>query len=140
MGFSGDWGAVLLAAVVRFHVQRVRALAPVSILAADLRERVVLVRERDRVASRQRAEAEPVGADIGAGVLDELDEFHPDRMASRILGMGDVLSLIERVESEMDQKKAEEAARKLEENRFDMNDLLEQFRQIKKMGSLKNLL
>ena len=72
--------------------------------------------------------------------LDELDEFHPDRMASRILGMGDVLSLIERGESEMDQKKAEEAARKLEENRFDMNDLLEQFRQIKKMGSLKSIL
>ena len=72
--------------------------------------------------------------------LDELDEFHPDRMASRILGMGDVLSLIERVESEMDQKKAEEAARKLEENRLDMNDLLEQFRQIKKMGSLKSIL
>ena len=72
--------------------------------------------------------------------LDELDEFHAARMASRILGMGDVLSLIERVESEMDQKKAEEAARKLEENRFDMNDLLEQFRQIKKMGSLKSIL
>ena len=78
---------------------------------------------------------------VGVGEkLDELDEFHPDRMASRILGMGDVLSLIERVESEMDQKKAEEAARKLEENRFDMNDLLGQFRQIKKMGSLKNIL
>ncbi len=78
---------------------------------------------------------------VGVGEkLDELDEFHPDRMASRILGMGDVLSLIERVESEMDQKKAEEAARKLEENRFDMNDLLEQFRQIKKMGSLKGIL
>ena len=78
---------------------------------------------------------------VGVGEkLDELDEFHPDRMASRILGMGDVLSLLERVESEMDQKKAEEAARKLEENRFDMNDLLEQFRQIKKMGSLKSIL
>ena len=78
---------------------------------------------------------------VGVGEkLDELDEFHPDRMASRILGLGDVLSLIERVESEMDQKKAEEAARKLEENRFDMNDLLEQFRQIKKMGSLKSIL
>ena len=78
---------------------------------------------------------------VGVGEkLDELDEFHPDRMASRILGMGDVLSLIERVESEMDQKKAEEAAKKLEENRFDMNDLLEQFRQIKKMGSLKSIL
>ena len=72
--------------------------------------------------------------------LDELDEFHPDRMASRILGMGDVLSLIEKVETEIDQEKAEEAARKLQENKFDMNDLLEQFQQIKKMGSLKKIL
>ena len=72
--------------------------------------------------------------------LDELDEFHPDRMASRILGMGDVLSLIEKVETEIDQEKAEEAARRLQENKFDMNDLLEQFQQIKKMGSLKNIL
>ena len=78
---------------------------------------------------------------VGIGEkLDELDEFHPDRMASRILGMGDVLSLIERVESEIDQKKAEEAARKLKENKFDMNDLLAQFQQIKKMGSLKSIL
>ena len=72
--------------------------------------------------------------------LDQLDEFHPDRMASRILGMGDVLSLIVKVEGELDEKKAEEAARKLAENKFDMNDLLEQFRQIKKMGSLKSIL
>lgn len=72
--------------------------------------------------------------------LEDLDEFHPDRMASRILGMGDVLSLIERVESEIDGKKAEEAAKKLQENKFDMNDLLDQFRQIKKMGPLKNVL
>ena len=72
--------------------------------------------------------------------LDQLDEFHPDRMATRILGMGDVLSLIEKVENEIDEKKAEEAARKLEENKFDMNDLLEQFQQIKKMGSLKSIL
>ena len=72
--------------------------------------------------------------------LDQLDEFHPDRMATRILGMGDVLSLIERVETEIDEKKAEEAARKLEQNKFDMNDLLEQFQQIKKMGSIKNIL
>ena len=78
---------------------------------------------------------------VGVGEkLDELDEFHPDRMASRILGMGDILSLIERVESEIDQKKAEEAARKLKENKFDMNDLLAQFQQIKKMGSLKSIL
>ena len=72
--------------------------------------------------------------------LDELDEFHPDRMASRILGMGDVLSFIEKVESEIDEKKAEEAAKRLQENKFDMNDLLEQFGQIKKMGSLKSIL
>lgn len=72
--------------------------------------------------------------------LDQLDEFRPDRMASRILGMGDVLSLIERVETELDEKKAEEAAKRLAENKFDMNDLLEQFSQIKKMGSLKSIL
>ncbi|HCH28081.1 MAG TPA: signal recognition particle protein [Ruminococcaceae bacterium] len=72
--------------------------------------------------------------------LDALEEFHPDRMATRILGMGDMLSLIEKVETELDEKKAEEAARRLEQNKFDMNDLLEQFGQIKKMGNLKNLL
>lgn len=72
--------------------------------------------------------------------LDQLEEFHPDRMASRILGMGDVLSFIEKVESELDEKKAEEATKRLQENKFDMNDLLDQFHQIKKMGSLKSLL
>ncbi len=72
--------------------------------------------------------------------LDQLEEFHPDRMATRILGMGDVLSLIEKVENELDEKKAEEAAKRLEQNKFDMNDLLEQFGQIKKMGSMKSLL
>lgn len=72
--------------------------------------------------------------------LDQLEEFHPERMASRILGMGDVLSLIEKAETQLDQKKAEEAAKKLAENKFDMNDLLEQFGQIKKMGSLKSVL
>ena len=72
--------------------------------------------------------------------LGDLEEFHPDRMASRILGMGDVLSLIEKVEAEVDEKKAEEAAKRLQENKFDMNDLLDQFHQIKKMGSLKSIL
>ena len=78
---------------------------------------------------------------IGTGEkLDAIEPFYPDRMASRILGMGDVLSLIERVETELDEKKAEEAAKRLAENKFDMNDLLEQFSQIKKMGSLKSIL
>ncbi len=72
--------------------------------------------------------------------LDDLEEFHPDRMATRILGMGDVLSLIEKVENEIDEKKAEETAKRLSENKFDMNDLLEQFTQIKKMGSIKSVI
>ena len=72
--------------------------------------------------------------------LDQLDEFHPDRMAQRILGMGDVLSFIEKVETELDEKEAEKAAKRLEENKFDLNDLYAQFQQIKKMGSLKSLI
>ena len=65
---------------------------------------------------------------VGTGEkLGDIEPFHPDRMASRILGMGDMLSLIERAEQQLDQKKAEEAAQKLAENRFDMNDLLDQF-------------
>ncbi len=72
--------------------------------------------------------------------LDNLEEFHPDRMASRILGMGDMLSLIEKVENEIDEKKAEETAKRLQENKFDMNDLYDQFQQIKKMGSIKSVL
>ena len=80
---------------------------------------------------------------IYAGVgekLDDLDEFHPDRMASRILGMGDMLSLIEKAEQELDDKQAEETAKRLSENKFDMNDLLQQFESIKKMGSLKSIM
>ena len=78
---------------------------------------------------------------IGTGEkIGDLEKFYPDRMASRILGMGDVLSLIERVENQIDEKQALEAAKKLEDNKFDLNDLLEQFRSIKKMGNLKQLL
>ena len=66
--------------------------------------------------------------------LDDLDVFHPDRMASRILGMGDVLSLIERAQETADEKAAEETAKRMMENKFDMNDMLDQFAQIRKMG------
>ena len=66
--------------------------------------------------------------------LDDLEPFHPSRMAGRILGMGDVLSLIERAQDAADEKAAEETARRLLENKFDMNDMLEQFAQIRKMG------
>ena len=72
--------------------------------------------------------------------LDNLEEFHPDRMASRILGMGDILSLIEQAENKIDERQAEETAKKLAENKFDLNDLLEQFKSIKKMGPLKSIL
>mgnify|MGYP005754137469 CR=1 FL=1 len=72
--------------------------------------------------------------------LDDLEEFHPDRMASRILGMGDVMSLIEKAENALDEKKAAELEKKLKANRFDMNDLLSQFQEIKKLGPLKQVL
>ncbi|MBQ3006458.1 MAG: signal recognition particle protein [Clostridia bacterium] len=78
---------------------------------------------------------------VGMGEkLDNLDVFHPDRMASRILGMGDVLSLIEKAEMAIDEKKAEELEKKLLQNKFDFNDLLDQFEQIRKMGSLQDIL
>ena len=72
--------------------------------------------------------------------LDDLEPFYPARMASRILGMGDVLSLIERAQSVQDDKAAEEAARRMMENKFDMNDMLAQFQQIRKMGGAAALL
>lgn len=72
--------------------------------------------------------------------LEDLEVFHPDRMASRILGMGDVLTLIEDAQSKLDQKAAEQTARRMLENKLDFNDMLEQFRQVKKMGPLKNVL
>ncbi len=72
--------------------------------------------------------------------LDDLEVFHPDRMASRILGMGDVMSLIEKAEQQISDKEAAEMARKLQEDKFDLNDLLDQFRQIQKMGDIKSML
>ena len=78
---------------------------------------------------------------IGTGEkLDDFEVFHPDRMASRILGMGDVLSLIEKAQSSFDEKEAERLAGKMQQGGFDLNDLLDQMRQIKKMGSLRSLL
>lgn len=77
---------------------------------------------------------------VGMGEkLDEFEAFHPDRMASRILGMGDVLTLIEKAETSINEKDAEKMAKRLQENKFDMNDLLDQLRQIQKMGSLKSI-
>ena len=72
--------------------------------------------------------------------LSDIEAFHPDRMASRILGMGDVLSLIEDAQAKLDENAARKAAEKMMQNRFDLNDLLEQFEQVKKMGPLKNVI
>ncbi len=71
--------------------------------------------------------------------IDDLEPFHPERMASRILGMGDVLTLIEKAQDAVDEKEAAELAKKMKENSFDMNDLLDQLRQIRKMGSLRQI-
>ena len=72
--------------------------------------------------------------------LHDLEPFHPDRMASRILGMGDVLSLIEKAKNTVDEKEQLRLAKKMQENKFDMNDLLAQFNQIEKMGSISSLI
>jgi signal recognition particle subunit SRP54 len=71
--------------------------------------------------------------------LDDFDQFHPDRMADRILGMGDVLTLIEKAEQVYEEEEAEEAARRLMEGAFTFDDFLEQLQQLRKMGSMSNL-
>ncbi len=78
-------------------------------------------------------------AGIGEG-LDDIEPFHPERMASRILGMGDMLTLIEKAESVFDEAEAEEAARKLEDGKFTLEDFLTQFQTMKSMGPLKDIL
>ncbi len=72
--------------------------------------------------------------------LSELEVFHPDRMASRILGMGDVLSIIEKAEASLDLEEAEKLEAQLKKNKFDLNDYLAQLKQVKKMGSLSSIL
>jgi signal recognition particle subunit SRP54 len=77
---------------------------------------------------------------IGTGEkLDMIEAFHPDRMASRILGMGDILSLIEKAEQAFDEKKAEELEKKIRQSTFTLDDYLEQFQQIKNMGSMEEI-
>lgn len=78
---------------------------------------------------------------IGVGEkLDAIEPFYPDRMASRILGMGDVLTLIEKAQQNFDEKKAQELEKKIRENTFTLTDYLEQFRQIKDMGSIEEVI
>jgi signal recognition particle subunit SRP54 len=72
--------------------------------------------------------------------MEDLDIFHPDRMASRILGMGDVISLVERAQQAFDEDEARKLNKKMRENNFDLNDFLGQLEQIKKMGNLKDVM
>ena len=72
--------------------------------------------------------------------MDGLSEFHPDRMASRILGMGDILSIVEKVSNEIDEKDAEDLAKKMAKGKFDFEDFLAQLKQIRKLGPLENLI
>lgn len=78
---------------------------------------------------------------IGTGEkMEALDVFYPDRMASRILGMGDVVSLVERAQQQFDEKQAAELQKKIRKNKFDFNDFRSQIQQIKKMGNMKDLI
>ncbi len=78
---------------------------------------------------------------VGIGEkLEALDIFHPDRMADRILGMGDVVSLVERAQEQFDEEKARKLQKKIAKNTFDFNDFLDQINQIKKMGNVKDLM
>ncbi|HPD34507.1 MAG TPA: signal recognition particle protein, partial [Candidatus Kapabacteria bacterium] len=72
--------------------------------------------------------------------LDSLEQFHPERIASRILGMGDIISLVEKAEQEIDEKEAEKMEEKLRKNQFTFDDFLDQIKMIKKMGPLKDLI
>ena len=72
--------------------------------------------------------------------LSDLEQFYPDRMASRILGMGDVLTLIDKVQAELDEEKAKELEKKIKKADFDFNDYLDQFQQMKKMGGVSEIM
>ena len=78
---------------------------------------------------------------IGVGEkITDLENFYPDRMADRILGMGDIVSLVESIQEKIDQKQAEKTSRRLQQGLFDMNDMLSMMKQINKLGSLKGIL
>ena len=77
---------------------------------------------------------------VGTGEkMEAIDVFHPDRMADRILGMGDIVSLVERSQMQYDEKQAKELEKKIMKNKFDFNDFMNQIQQIKKMGNIKDL-
>ena len=77
---------------------------------------------------------------VGTGeTMEAIDGFHPSRMADRILGMGDIVSLVERAQEQFDEEEAKRLQKKIQKNKFDFNDFLNQIEQIKKMGNIKDL-
>ena len=78
---------------------------------------------------------------VGTGEkMDALDLFHPDRMADRILGQGDIVTLVEKAQAQYDEEQAQKLQRKIDKNQFDFNDFLEQIHQLKKMGNIKDII
>ncbi len=90
--------------------------------------------------SIRRMTGKPIKMIATGEKLDALEEFHPDRMASRIMGMGDVLTLIEKASAAVDEKEALEAYERMRKNRFTLDDMLQQFEQMNKMGSMQDIL
>jgi signal recognition particle subunit SRP54 len=94
-------------------------------------------RPRRRGAVDARRHRPPIKL-IGVGEkLDALEDFHPDRIAGRILGMGDIVSLVEKAAETIDKEEAEKLAAKVRKGQFDMDDLLSQLRQLRKMGGMQ---
>ena len=87
----------------------------------------------DKVTENVEAEV------IGVCQMDALDAFHPNRMADRILGMGDIVSLVEKAQEQYDQEEARKLQKKIAKNQFDFTDFMSQIQQIKKMGNIKDL-
>lgn len=90
--------------------------------------------------SIRRVVAKPIKFVSTGEKMDAIDRFHPDRMASRILGMGDVVTLVEKAQDAFDQDEAKRLNRRIRKNQFDFNDFLSQIEQVKKMGNMKDLL
>lgn len=125
-------GQEAVTTAVRFDAELDLSAVIVSKLDGDARGGAVL--------SIKEVVGKPIAFASVGEKLDEFETFYPDRMASRILGMGDVLSLIERAEQSLDEEVAKRGADRIRQGKFDLEDFLEQLRQVRRMGPLKGVL
>ncbi|HIC95880.1 TPA: hypothetical protein EYP12_04535, partial [Candidatus Bipolaricaulota bacterium] len=118
------------------------AVPPVELRSAPAAKRASLIATARGGAALSMVEVTGLPIKfVGVGEkLEDLEPFHPERLAGRILGMGDLLSLIEEAEERLDRKRAEELAEKLIKDRFTLQDFLDQLRQVRKMGPLERLI